>query len=332
MNSSPFDDFRALLTNLPSADEFSMILAGKRQAKLVKPQTALGKLGDIAVWYAGWRGEEKPIITQPLVAIFSGNHGVIEENVTPFPQSMTQEVVKNITAGGAAINQICVAYNLRLKIFDLALECPTMNITKDAAMGERNTAATMAFGMESIAGGTDLLCVGEIGIGNSTIASALCLALFGGEAEEWAGSGREFVGEFYERKVRAIKTAISLHEGYLNDPFEIMRRLGGREIAAMVGAILAARMEKIPVILDGFVATAAAAVLYKINPRILDHIIVGHISSEPAHCKLLEKIGKEPLLDLKMCLGEGTGAAMAAGVVKAALLTHAQMTACEQEN
>ncbi|MET3590261.1 nicotinate-nucleotide--dimethylbenzimidazole phosphoribosyltransferase [Bartonella silvatica] len=332
MTVRPFDDFRALLTNLPTADAFSITLAKKRQAKLTQAQGALGKLGDIAVWYAGWRGEEKPFIKRPLVAIFSGNHGVIEEKVTPFPQSMTQQMVKNFSSGGAAINQICVTYDLGLKIFDLALEYPTVNITKDAAMDECSAAATMAFGMESIAGGTDLLCIGEMGIGNTTIASALCFALFGGVVEEWTGGGMGSQGEFYQRKIAAVKTAVSLHKDYLNDPFEIMRRLGGREIAAMVGAILAARMEKVPVILDGFVATAAAAVLYKMHPQALDHTLVGHISSEPAHRKLLTKIGKEPLLDLKMCLGEGTGAAIAAGIVKAAVLTHAKMAILEQEN
>ncbi|WP_375642062.1 MULTISPECIES: nicotinate-nucleotide--dimethylbenzimidazole phosphoribosyltransferase [unclassified Bartonella] len=332
MTASPFDDFRALLTNLPVADEFSIILAKKRQKNLTKEQGTLGKLGDIAVWYAGWRGTEKPIVTRPLVAIFSGNHGIVEENVTPFPQSMTQKMVQNFASGGAAINQICIAYDLGLKIFDLALEYPTMNITKDAAMDERSAAATMAFGMESIAGGTDLLCIGEMGIGNTTIASALCLALFGGEVEEWTENGMESEDDFYQRKIAAVKTAISLHKDYLNDPFEIMRRLGGREIAAMVGAILAARIEKIPVILDGFVATAAAAVLYKMHPKALDHTLVGHVSSETAHRKLLKKIGKEPLLDLGMRLGEGTGAAMAAGIVKAAVLTHAQMVVFKQES
>lgn len=332
MTVSPFDDFRALLTNLPSADAFSITLAKKRQNKLTNSQGALGKLGDIAVWYAGWRGTEKPMVKRPLVAIFSGNHGVTEENITPFPQSMTQKMVQNFATGGAAINQICIAYDLGLKIFDLALEYPTMNITKDAAMDERSAAATMAFGMESIAGGTDLLCIGEMGIGNSTIASALCLALFGGDVEEWTESAMGSDKEFYQRKIATLKTAISLHKDHFHDPFEIMRRLGGREIAAMVGAILAARMEKIPVILDGFVATAAAAIVYKMHPRALDHTLVGHVSSEVVHHKLLKIIGKEPLLDLKMRLGEGAGAAMAAGIVKAAVLTHTQMAFFEKED
>ncbi|MCZ2328298.1 nicotinate-nucleotide--dimethylbenzimidazole phosphoribosyltransferase [Bartonella sp. F02] len=332
MAISPFDDFRALFSSLPVADEFMIILAKKRQAQLAKILGTLGKLGDVAVWYAGWKGEEKPIISRPLVAIFSGNHGITDENITSFPQSMTQQMVKNFTTGCAAINQICSVYDLGLKIFDLALEYPTMNITKDAAMDERSTAATMAFGMESIAGGTDLLCVGEMGIGNRIIASALCLALFGGNVEEWIESGTDSSKELYERKIIAVKEAIALHQDYLNDPFEIMRRLGGREIAAMVGAILAARMEKIPVILDGFVATTAAAILYKMHPKALDHAIVGHVSAEPAHYKLLEKINKKPLLDFGMKIGEGTGAAIAAGIVKAAVLTHTKTLTPGEEN
>ncbi|WP_455474882.1 nicotinate-nucleotide--dimethylbenzimidazole phosphoribosyltransferase [Bartonella sp. B30(2025)] len=327
MTVSPFDDFRALLTNLPIADEFSMILAKKRQKSLTHMGDALGKLGDLAVWYAGWRGTEKPVMVRPLVAIFSGNHGITDEDITPFPQSMTQKMVQNFATGGAAINQICKAYDLGLKIFDLALEYPTMNITKDAAMDERSAAATMAFGMESIAGGTDLLCIGEMGVGNTMIASALCLALFGGEIEEWIESENalEHEEKFHQRRVAALKTAISLHKPHFDDPFEIMRRLGGREIAAIIGAILAARMEKIPVILDGFVTTAAAAVLYKMHPRALDHVLVGHIPSEPVHRKLLEKIDKKSFLDLGINLGEGVGAAVVAGIVKAAVLTHAQM-------
>jgi len=325
MSISPFDDFRALLLNMPLPDELAMDLATRRQKELTKPEGALGRLEEVAIWYAGWRGKHKPVVTRPLVAVFAGNHGVTEENVTPFPQSVTKQMVNNFAAGGAAINQICVANNLGLKIFDLALDYPTMDIAKDAAMDERGCAATMAFGMESIAGGTDLLCLGEMGIGNTTIAAAISLALFGGNAEDWVGPGTGSTGEYYKRKLATVKRAIELHKNYLDDPFEVLRRLGGREIAAMVGAILAARAEKIPVILDGFVVTAAAAILYKANPHALDHCISGHVSAEPAHTRLLANINMKPLLDLGMRLGEGTGAALAAGIVKAAILTHSQM-------
>lgn len=192
-------------------------------------------------------------------------------------------------------------------------------------MDERACAATMAFGMEAIAGGTDLVCLGEMGIGNTTVAAALCMGLFGGEAEDWVGPGAGASGECFERKLNCVRRAVGLHKDHLDDPFEVLRRLGGREFAAIIGAILAARMEKIPVILDGFAVTAAAAVLFKAEPAALDHCLVGHLSAEPGHGLLLQKLGKKPLLNFGMKLGEGTGAALAAGIVKAAALCHTQM-------
>lgn len=328
--ASPFDDFRALLHNLPSPDEEAIAKARARQKILTKPQGALGRLEDIAIWLAGWRAMEKPIVTRPLVAVFAGNHGVTDEDVTPFSRTVTRQMVDNFAAGGAAVNQICIANDLGLKIYDLALDYPTMDITKDAAMDVRGCAATMAFGMEAIAGGTDLLALGEMGIGNTTVAAALSLGLFGGAAEDWTGPGTGSTGEWFTRKIDAVRRAVKLHEGHLDDPFEVLRRLGGREFAAIVGAILAARIEKIPVILDGFVVTAAAAVLFKAHPGSLDHCLVGHVSPEPGHRRLLQIIGKEPILDLGMRLGEGSGAALAAGIVKTAALCHSQMATFEQ--
>jgi nicotinate-nucleotide--dimethylbenzimidazole phosphoribosyltransferase len=183
----------------------------------------------------------------------------------------------------------------------------------------------MAFGMESIAGGTDLLCIGEMGIGNTTIAAAINLALYGGTAEEWVGPGTGSEGELLKRKIAAVDKAVALHRDHLADPLEVLRRLGGREIAAMAGAILAARMERIPVIIDGYVATSAAAILRAANPSALDHCLIGHVSAEPAHMKAIDKLGKTPLLALGMRLGEGTGAALAAGIVKAAAACHSGM-------
>ncbi len=239
-------------------------------------------------------------------------------------------MVENFAAGGAAINQICIANDLGLKIFDLALEYPTADITEDAAMDEKTCAATMAFGMESIAGGTDLLCIGEMGIGNTTIAAAIFHALYGGAAEDWVGPGTGSDREGMKRKADAVRAAVALHGSHLKDPLEVLRRLGGREVAAMVGAILATRVEKIPVIIDGYVATAAAAILHAANPEAIDHCLIGHVSAEPGHHKVLERLGKKPLLDLGMRLGEGTGAALAAGIVKAAALCHSGMATFEQ--
>jgi nicotinate-nucleotide--dimethylbenzimidazole phosphoribosyltransferase len=183
----------------------------------------------------------------------------------------------------------------------------------------------MAFGMEAIAGGTDLLAVGEMGIGNTTVAAALYTALYGGSPEHWVGRGTGVDDAGLRRKVEAVEAAIAHHGEYLTDPLEILRRLGGREIAAMAGAILAARLQRIPVILDGYVATAAAAVLHAVHPATIDHCIAGHLSAEGAHQDVLERLGKIPLLALGMRLGEGSGAALAAGIVKAAAAIHRDM-------
>ncbi|GAA0602888.1 nicotinate-nucleotide--dimethylbenzimidazole phosphoribosyltransferase [Paenochrobactrum glaciei] len=326
----PFDDFRELIRNLPGPNEDAVAQVKAREAQLTKPAGSLGRMEELVEWLARWSGLGKPQVTRPLVAVFAGNHGVTAQNITPYPASVTAQMVENFAAGGAAINQICIAYDLGLKVFDLALEYPTADITVDAAMDERSCAATMAFGMESIAGGTDLLCVGEMGIGNTTIAAAIACALYGGTAEDWAGPGTGSTGELMDRKLAAINKAIALHQDHLKDPLEVLRRLGGREIAAMAGAILAARMEKIPVIIDGFVASSAAAILHALDASAIDHCMFGHVSAEPGHRRMLEKLGKKPLLEMEMRLGEGTGAALAAGIVKAAALSHAGMATFEQ--
>ena len=302
----PFDDFRDLLRNLPGPDAAALSAARARDAQLTKPGGALGRLEEIAFWLAAWTGRP-PAVTRPLVAIFAGNHGVTKQGITPFPSSVTAQMVENFAAGGAAINQICVTHDLGLKVFDLALDYPTADITEEPALSERDCAATMAFGMEAIAGGTDLLCIGEMGIGNTTIAAAINLALYGGTAEEWVGPGTGSEGEVLKRKVAAVEKAVALHRPHLGDPLEVLRRLGGREIAAMAGAILRAA-----------------------NPAALDHCLIGHVSAEPGHLKAIEKLGKTPLLALGMRLGEGTGAALAAGIVKAAAACHSGMATFAQ--
>ncbi len=259
-----------------------------------------------------------------------GNHGVTKHGITPFPSSVTQQMVENFAAGGAAINQICVTHDLGLKIFDLALDYPTGDITCEPALSERDCAATMAFGMEAIAGGTDLLCIGEMGIGNTTIAAAINLALYGGEAEDWVGPGTGSEGDVLSRKVAAVKQAVEFHrEHFVRSARSLAAPRWPRD-RGHGRAILAARMEKIPVLIDGYVATAAAAILKAANPSALDHCLIGHVSAEPGHLRAIERLGKTPLLALGMRLGEGTGAALAAGIVKAAAACHSGMATFEQ--
>ena len=325
----PFDDLRKLLSEMPGPDAEAIAKTRARDAILTKPPGALGELEKIAEHIAAWQHHYPPRVDRTVVAVFAGNHGVVAQGVAAYPQAVTAQMVGNFQSGGAAVNQICKAFDLGLKVFELALEQPTKDITVEAALNEKDCAATMAYGMEAIAGGCDLLCIGEMGIGNTTIAAALAAGLFGGKGQDWVGPGTGVDGEGLKRKAAAVDKAIALHHAHLSDPLEVLRRLGGRELAAMAGAILGARMQNVPVIVDGYVATAAAAVLYKANASALDHCLFGHCSAEPAHKRLLELIGKKSLLNLGMRLGEASGAALAAGIVKAAVACHNGMATFE---
>jgi nicotinate-nucleotide--dimethylbenzimidazole phosphoribosyltransferase len=263
MGMSPFDDIRALLRDLPAPDEKALAAARARQGQLTKPAGSLGRLEEVAEFLASWQGGP-PHVDNPLVAVFAGNHGVTAQGVSPFPPSVTEAMVANFQSGGAAINQICKTFDLSLKVYELALTQPTGDITQEPAMDERACAATMAFGMEALAGGPDLLVLGEMG--NTTVAAAIYCALFGGEPEDWVGRGTGVDDAGLKRKADAVRRALSLHKAHLDDPLEVLRRLGGREIAAMAGAILGARHQRVPVMLDGFVVCAAAAVLHAIDP------------------------------------------------------------------
>jgi len=307
---------------MPKADAAAREAARARQAQLTKPAGSLGRLEDIAVFMAGWQGAERPHADKPLVAVFAGNHGVVKHGVSPFPPSVTAGMVANFQHGGAAINQLCKTFDAGLKVYELALEIPTGDITREPALDEKTCAGTMAFGMEALADKPDLLALGEMGIGNTTVAAAIYHALYGGAAEDWVGRGTGVDDAGLKRKADAVRAAVAHHKAHLGDPLEVLRRLGGREIAAMAGAILAARQQRVPVLLDGFVVCAAAAVLHACDPSALDHCLAGHVSAESAHGAVLKKLGKEPLLALGMRLGEGSGAALAIGLVKAALACH----------
>jgi nicotinate-nucleotide--dimethylbenzimidazole phosphoribosyltransferase len=317
----PFDDIRNLVKDIPGPDVDAVAACRAREGQLTKPPGALGRLENLTEWLCAWQGRHPPKAERVVVAVFAGNHGVVAQGVAAYPQEVTMQMVANFQSDGAAVNQICKGFDLGLKVFELALERPTRDITQDAALDEAECAATMAYGMEATEG-CDILCVGEMGIGNTTIAAAICHGLFGGEAQDWVGPGTGVDAEGLKRKADAVRRAVALHKAHLGDPLEVLRRLGGRELAAMAGAVLAARLQRIPVILDGYVATAAAAVLHALRPDALDHCVAGHLSAEPAHRRLLEKLGLKPILALDMRLGEGSGAALAAGIVKAAANLH----------
>lgn len=323
--SAPFDDIRALLRTMPGPDAAAIEAVRARDRELTKPAGSLGRLESLVEWLAAWQGKAPPRLVRPLVCVFAGSHGVVRRGVSAFPAAVNRQMLDNFAAGGAAVNQICASLGLGFKVFDLAVDLPTADIAEEAAMDERACTATMAFGMEAVAGEIDLLCVGEMGIGNTTIAAAIYAALYGGPPARWVGRGTGLDEAGLARKAAAVEAALARHAGHLDDPLEVLRRLGGREVAAMAGAILAARLQRVPVILDGYVATAAAAVLFALDPSALDHCLAGHLSAEGAHAEVLERLGRAPLLTLDMRLGEASGAALAAGIVKAALACHTGM-------
>lgn len=313
--------FETTLAALPQPDAGARDAAARRQGQLTKPPGSLGRLEDIAVFMAGWQGRERPRITRGRVVIFAGNHGVVARGVSAFPAEVTVQMVANFHAGGAAINALAAAAGLDLSVVPLDLDRPTADFTAAPAMSEAECLAALSTGAAAV-GDADLLVLGEMGIGNTTPAAALAAASFGGEPADWVGPGTGIDAQGLSRKATVVAEGLALHAEHLTSAFEILRRLGGREIAAMAGAVLAARMKGVPVVLDGFIGTAAIAPLALVNPGITAHCLAGHCSAEPGHVRLLQRLELEPILSLNMRLGEASGAAVAVQVIRAALAAH----------
>jgi nicotinate-nucleotide--dimethylbenzimidazole phosphoribosyltransferase len=314
-------DFSAALATLPAPDAAAVAAARARDAVLTKPPGALGRLEGLAEWLAGWRG--KVALDRVQVAIFAGNHGVAARGVSAFPAEVTVQMVANFQGGGAAINQLARAFGAEMSVHALELDRPTADFTVAPAMTGDELLAALNTGWQAVDPTADLFIAGEMGIANTTSAAALAAALFGGTG--WAGRGTGVDDAGLARKEAAVAAGLATHAGHLDQPFEVLRRLGGREIAAMTGAYLAARVHRVPVVLDGFISCAAAAVLHKAVPGALDHCVAGHQSAEGAHGRLLAALGKEPLLSLGLRLGEGSGAALALGVIRGAVACHTGM-------
>jgi len=328
--AATLNEIRTLLRDLPGPDLESGTAALLRERTLTKPTGALGRLEEATQWLSTWQAKHPPVINHPRTAVFAGNHGVAALGVSAFPADVTQQMVANFIAGGAAVNQLCAEVDGDLRVYEMALDKPTDDFTQGPAMSEEATARAIAYGMMAVEPGVDLLALGEMGIGNSTAAAALCLGLFGGEAADWVGPGTGVDAEGLARKIAVVTAGVARNKPDMIDPFEVLRTVGGNELAAIVGAILAARLARVPVVLDGFACTAAAAVLFAVDRRALDHCIVGHRSPEPGHTRLLKLLGKEPLLDLGMRLGEGSGATLAIQILKAAIACHTGMATFDQ--
>jgi nicotinate-nucleotide--dimethylbenzimidazole phosphoribosyltransferase len=319
------EDLRAACLTLPEGDETAVASARLRQDSLTKPQGSLGRLEDIAAWLARWQGRAVPKLDKVAVIVFAGSHGVTAQGVSAFPAEVTVQMVANFAAGGAAINQLARAARASLQVMPLEIERPTGDFTRQAAMSEAEFLAAVSTGYDAVEKETDLICFGEMGIGNTTAAAAISAALFAEPGERWVGRGTGVDDAGLARKAAAVDAGLNTHRASLGDPLKIAALLGGRELAAILGATLAARHQGVPVLLDGFVCTAAVAPLAKLNPTALDHLLAAHVSAETPHRRLLERLGLPPLLDLNMRLGEGSGACLAVNIVRAALECHAHM-------
>ncbi len=324
------DDVRRLLARLPGPDRAAAGRAAAREARLTKPRGALGRLEELSAWAAAWQGRHPPRAEAVLTCVFAANHGVAARGVSADPAGVTAQMVANFEAGGAAINHVCAAVDARLKVIPLSLDAPTADFTLAPAMDAAAFADAFTEGMAAVEPDVDVLCLGEMGIANTTSAAALACALFGGDPQAWIGPGTGVDAAGLGRKRAAVEAAMATHAGALGDPLEALRRVGGRELAAVAGAVLAARFGRVPVLLDGYVCTAAAAVLHAAEPGALDHCRVAHVSAEPGHRRLIERLAMRPLLDLDMRLGEGTGATLAAALVRAAVRAHRGMATFDE--
>ncbi len=319
------ESLRTILVDLPGPDGFARSNAKARNRQLTKPPGALGRLEALAIWYAGWRGESRPGLRKPQMIVFAANHGVAARGVSAFPAEVTSQMVANFRAGGGAVNQLASVAGAQLDIHELELERPTEDFTIRPAMDHKEFLTSLAAGWEAVSSDADLLVVGEMGIGNSTSAAAICAALLGGDGSKWVGRGTGVDDSGLQVKARVVDEGLRRHSNSLDDPLEALRCLGGRELVAMAGSVLRSRLLGIPVILDGFICTAATLALEVASPGALDHCIAGHVSAEVSHARLLKAMGKEPLLSLDMRLGEGTGAALAIGILKGAVACHSGM-------
>jgi nicotinate-nucleotide--dimethylbenzimidazole phosphoribosyltransferase len=320
-----FSELRAACLDLPHGNHAAREVAVARQAALTKPPDSLGRLEEVAAFLAHWQGCSPPRLQRVEILVFAGNHGVTRQGVSAYPAEVTAQMVANFAAGGAAINQLARTAGAALRVIPLSLDEPTADFTQQTAMSETEFLAAVSAGYQAVSSDCDLICLGEMGIGNTTAAAAIAAALFGGGGARWAGRGTGVDEEGLVRKRDVIDRALHRHRDVLQEPLHAAAALGGRELAAILGAVLAARRQRVPVLLDGFVCTAAAAPLVKLRADALAHALAGHVSAEAGHRMLLGELRLKPLLDLDMRLGEASGAAVALLILRAALACHTGM-------
>ncbi|HEB62851.1 MAG TPA: nicotinate-nucleotide--dimethylbenzimidazole phosphoribosyltransferase [Gammaproteobacteria bacterium] len=337
--------------NIPSAipDKKTRQAAEIRQTELTKPPGALGRLEEVAIWLAALKGSERPSLENIQITVFAGDHGVADEGVSAFPQAVTAEMVKNFARGGAAICVSARAIDANLDVVNLGtaydtgplegvkqykLGLATANFTKQAAMTESQLIRALSAGYEVVdkakKSAIDLFIGGEMGIANTTASSALACLLLDASPAQLAGPGTGLDHTGVEHKAQVIQTALDLHKPHIDSPLEALRRVGGFEIAALVGAYIACAQMRIPVLVDGFISSVAALVAMKICCGAENWFLFSHTSAEPGHQCVLDALSAQPLLDLGMRLGEGSGAAAAVPLLRLACALHNEMATFAQ--
>lgn len=316
---SSIDDVAlTVLASAPAPDGAAKNVLEYRAANVLRPAGALARLDAVAAWLGSWQRTTKPAVEKPAVVVFVADHGVTTEGVSAYPAEVTVAMLRALNEGVATAAAMSRGVGAQLLVVDVGVGDPTGNIAVEPALSDARFRACFEAGREAVATlDTDLLIFGEMGIGNTTPAAAVAATLFGGPAEEWTGRGTGVDDETWTRKVRTVERARARTAADAK-PMEILRQVGGAELVAIAGAMVEARARSIPVLLDGFVVTAAVAPLAVLNPGALDNCIAGHRSPEPGHAMLLDKLGLEPLLDLGMRLGEASGALAALPLIRLA--------------
>ena len=318
-----------LLADLPGPDRAAHDQVAARAATVLRPAGAFARLDTVAAWLAGWQGTTAPRVERPHVAVFAADHGVAADGVSAYPAEVTTAMADAIRSGVATITVLARQAGATLELVDVGVGRATGNIRVADAMGPEDFDAAVASGLAAVESvDADLLVVGEIGIGNTTAAAAVAAAVLGGEAIDWVGPGTGVVGAALAHKCEVVQTAVD-RVGAVS-PLEALRRLGGRELAAMAAAVAAARRRRLPVVLDGFIATAAVAPLAVACPGSLDHCIAGHCSAEPGHERLLGALGLDPLIRLDLRLGEGSGALVAVPIIRMAAAAVVEVATFEE--
>lgn len=340
---------RGLLSAVKPLDEDAMAKAKERMDRLTKPLGSLGRLEEIAVRVAGIAGTPLPNVENKAVIVFAADHGVVAKGVSLYPREVTAQMVMNFVRGGAAISVLSRHCDAKLVVVDVgvAAELPkhdglilrkvawgTRDISSEPAMTHEQVFEAINVGIEVakmlINDGVRIIALGDMGIGNTTPSAAIAAVLLGKPARDVTGRGTGLDDERYEHKVAVIEAALNLHRPNPNDPIEVLTKVGGLEIAALVGTVIACAAERIPVVLDGFITTAAAALAFKMQPLVREYMFAGHLSMEPGHRLLLDWLALEPMLNLNMRLGEGTGAVLAMHLIDAACKVLSQMATFDE--